>query len=92
MIYFFNMDTIQTLRQQIDELDKKLVELLGQRFALVAKIGVEKKKNNLPIVDEKRQEEKKIALRELATKNNVDITFVEKVWDVLFKEAHKIEQ
>lgn len=45
------------LRKKIDRIDKSIAVLLEQRFELVRQIKGEKVRNNLPIVDKKREEE-----------------------------------
>jgi chorismate mutase len=51
-------DTMQVLaecRERIDEIDRRLVELLNQRSAVVEKIGRAKKAAELPIYEPKRE-------------------------------------
>lgn len=45
------------MRQQIDNIDKKIVALLEERFSVVKKIGQYKKKHDLPILNERREGE-----------------------------------
>lgn len=47
-----NLDEI---RNNINETDKEIVELLEKRFNLVIKVGQYKIINNLPVFDEKRE-------------------------------------
>ena len=49
--------SLENLRQQIHEIDEKLVYLLCKRLQLVHKIGKVKVKHGLPIIDESREEE-----------------------------------
>jgi chorismate mutase len=44
-------DNIEYLRDKISEIDLKLVELLVSRFHYCSIIGMEKKKQNIPIVN-----------------------------------------
>lgn len=46
---------LDTFREEIDILDSKIVELLEARFELCSKIGMYKKDNNLPILNENRE-------------------------------------
>ncbi|SBO16760.1 Chorismate mutase [Carnobacterium divergens] len=48
-------EMLEKQRNEIDELDKQLVELFEKRMALVTEIGKIKQKNNLPIFDESRE-------------------------------------
>jgi chorismate mutase/prephenate dehydratase len=47
------MDCLETLRNQIDEIDKNLVELFEKRMELSLQIAAYKMRNNLPILNEK---------------------------------------
>jgi chorismate mutase len=42
---------IETLRTSLDEVDLEINKLLAQRFFLCTCIAIEKKENNLPIID-----------------------------------------
>lgn len=59
-----NMDKLEELRLQINGIDKSLAELFEKRMKLAKEIGEYKKENNLPILDEKREEE--VILRNLS--------------------------
>ena len=49
---------LQDFRQQIDEIDRGLVDLFMQRMDLSAEIAHYKKKHNLPIHDPAREQQK----------------------------------
>lgn len=51
------MDTLESLRNQIDEIDKQLTELFEKRMETVIKVAEYKKKNNIPILNKGREEE-----------------------------------
>ena len=46
---------LNEIRNNINETDKEIVELLEKRFNLVIKVGQYKIINNLPVLDEKRE-------------------------------------
>ncbi len=48
-------DPMQFMREEFDKIDKKLVDLLEQRFELSEKIGVYKKGMNIAIEDVTRE-------------------------------------
>lgn len=50
------MEDINNLRESIDDIDKKLVELFELRMDTVLKISKYKKENNMPILDKSREE------------------------------------
>lgn len=51
------MDTLQSLRDQIDEIDKQLTELFEKRIETVLKVAKYKKENNIPILNKGREDE-----------------------------------
>jgi len=48
---------LQDYRKQIDKLDKKLIEILAERFSVTHEVGLYKKENNLPPLDAEREKE-----------------------------------
>ena len=50
-------ENIHHLRQQIDEIDNELLNLLGERMGLAESIGMYKKRNNIAILQSKRWNE-----------------------------------
>lgn len=65
-------ESLQMLRQEIDVLDERLIEVLAARFAVTERVGILKKKLGLPAVDEEREARQAQRLRELAAKHGVD--------------------
>lgn len=51
------MDVLQNLRNEIDEIDKQLVELFEKRMETVLKVAQYKKENNIPILNKSREDE-----------------------------------
>lgn len=51
------MDSLQNLRNEIDEIDKQLVELFEKRMETVLKVAQYKKENNIPILNKNREDE-----------------------------------
>lgn len=49
---------MENLRREIDETDSKMIALFIKRLETVEKISEYKEKNNLPVLDEKREAEK----------------------------------
>ncbi|MDY2986913.1 MAG: chorismate mutase [Peptoniphilus sp.] len=50
------MNNLENLRREIDEVDKKIVELFEERINIAVKIGEWKKSNKIEIFDSKREE------------------------------------
>ncbi|EGY76331.1 chorismate mutase, partial [Peptoniphilus indolicus ATCC 29427] len=51
-----DMNNLENLRREIDEVDKKIVELFEERINIAVKIGEWKKSNKIEIFDSKREE------------------------------------
>ncbi len=51
------MKDLSTLRENINEIDNKIIELWKERMGLSLEIAEYKKENNIPIYDEKREKE-----------------------------------
>lgn len=47
---------INELRGKIDNIDNQIIELLDERFDVAKAIGEEKKKNNIQVLDSKREQ------------------------------------
>ncbi|CAI2616407.1 chorismate mutase [Lactobacillus kunkeei] len=48
---------LNEIRKDITKIDTEIIELLKQRFTLCQQVGEIKRANNLPILDEKREQE-----------------------------------
>jgi len=68
MLNLNNPKTIKKLREQIDEIDKKLLKILSERFRVTQRVGEYKKRHKLPALDKKREKEI-FQKRELLAKN-----------------------
>lgn len=51
------MKKLESLRLEIDHIDKKIVELFERRMEIVSRVASIKSENNIPILDSKREEE-----------------------------------
>ena len=49
--------SLESLRVEIDECDKQIIEVLARRFEAARRIGVYKAVHNLPVLDEAREAE-----------------------------------
>ena len=49
------MDRLIELRNEIDQLDNKIMELLDKRFEITKQVGLLKKESNTKILDAKRE-------------------------------------
>lgn len=68
------MDELNQLRDQIDEIDKKITELFEQRMDLSKKVAQVKKENEIGILSAKREEE--VIQKNISYLRNKDYRFV----------------
>ena len=61
-------------RARMDALDRQLAELFTRRMALAAEIAAYKKEKGLPVLDEKREREKLLAVTEASPAELRDYT------------------
>ncbi|GBD34184.1 T-protein [bacterium HR34] len=80
---------IKNLRNDVDKIDKNILNLLAFRFKITEKIGKVKKEVGLPLRDKKRESEKIKNLRRLAKKKKLNADFVEKLFKKIFDEVVK---
>lgn len=77
---------IQDYREQINSIDKQIVELLEKRLDIAGGIGQEKKRQGLPVFDEVREKERIETVRELA-KNEKYKDRIEQIYIKLMDET-----
>ncbi len=73
-------DRIAELRDEINGLNVKIVELLARRVEVARRIGEAKREQNLPIVDRTREGSVYVRVRELAIEMDLDPEGVDKVF------------
>ncbi len=78
------MKDISTLRENINEIDNKIVELWKQRMECSLSVAEYKKENNLPILDPQREKELLQRVSELAGEdlNYYCREFYEKIMEI----------
>lgn len=86
------MEILAKLREQIDDIDKRVLELFAKRQVVVKQIGRLKKEHNLSVIDLRREQQKIEQLGKLALENNIDVSFVKNIWQMIFSEARKLQQ
>lgn len=79
------------LRNQIDEIDRQLVKLLGERMNLAKEIGTLKKGADLPIGDKNRERTMKDNLKGLAADNDLSYEFVNQLYTHIFMESRRVQ-
>lgn len=85
------MDQINNLRNLIDSIDDQLLELINSRANLVKEIGELKKRNNLSVIDKKREAEIFETISKKAQAKGLDEKAIKKIWENLIDISYKIE-
>jgi chorismate mutase len=78
---------LTTLRQQIDQLDIKLLEILSERMKLVSQIGVYKKSRGLKIIDVQRKKQVLSSLLSHAGQLKLPAQFIRHLFQLIHKYA-----
>ena len=86
------MNTLETVRDNIDTIDDALLKLLQERVVLVKKIGEEKKRTNQPIRDYKREQEQLLRLEEEAERLHIPKVLITNIWKLFFEISEEIEK
>jgi len=81
---------IYQIRNQIDEIDRKIIDLLGLRKKKIIKIAKYKTKKN--IIDKNRIQKIYKKLKILSQKNKVDFRLIKNFWAKLINYSILIEK
>lgn len=85
-------EKIIPLRKDIDELDRELLKILKRRFKVVQKVWKLKKEYNIKPLDEARWQEVIKNIRNKAEDEKINPDFIEDLWNLIHKEALKLEE
>ena len=80
---------LESLRVEVDECDRQLIQVLGRRFEMVRRIGAYKAANNLPVEDEAREREL-LADRKRQAAANGEYP-VEAIFKVILSESRRLQ-
>ncbi len=83
---------LEYLRQSIDLVDQQILLLLNARNEFVKKVAELKKKNGLPVYDEKRETQLLNDWCESAEQLNLNDDFVKSILELIIKESRKIQK
>lgn len=86
------MQQLQNYRNQIDEIDAQIIELLAKRFEVVKKVWEYKKIHNLPPLQPERWQQVLSSKKELAKQYWINPEFIEKIWNNIHEYALEIEK
>lgn len=81
-------EELDRLRKEVDELDRKLIEIIKERLIISREIGNCKKKNGLKIRDRKREKE---IIEDRLEKSSLDACFVKKLFKLIINESRRVQ-
>jgi chorismate mutase len=76
-------------RDNIDRIDRELISLLGERFALTHEVGLLKADKNLNALDSSRESEKLAELRALSERHGLDPELISELFGRIMEEVVK---
>jgi chorismate mutase len=85
-------EKIKPMREKIDILDDKILELIAQRLEVVREVGELKKEFNIPPLQPERWKEVLEKLKKKGGEKNISEELIEKIWNAIHEEALKIEE
>lgn len=84
-------DSLSEFRQQIDEIDDKIIDLLGRRFEVIHQVAKYKHGDNITVMQPSRVDEVRARCKIHARQNNLRESFVDSLFQAIIDEACWIE-
>lgn len=82
---------ITECRRKIDLIDNELIRLLRERLEAAREIGRIKRKNNLPVVDPRRESTLNARLSSLTDNDLLTQVFVKRLWQQIIEESYRVQ-
>lgn len=79
------------LRKQIDQVDARIVALVGERLAIVKQVGRLKQAQATEVQDPKRETELYLRMHQLSIEHQVPLEVVAHLFDYLMGESRKVQ-
>jgi 4-amino-4-deoxychorismate mutase len=83
---------LESFRQRIDDIDDRILALLGERFAVVRDVAAFKGPRGIPAVIPARVDEVKERCADQAAGRGLDPAFVRRLFGLLIEEACQLEE
>ncbi|MFZ2189885.1 MAG: chorismate mutase [Candidatus Magasanikiibacteriota bacterium] len=87
-----NKNDLELLRQEIDKIDKNILENLKKRFVLTKQIGELKKQLGLDVVDKGREEELMKKYHDWAEEFDLGVELVKSIFLLVINESKKQQE
>jgi len=85
-------DGLSQIREQIDEINLKIVNLLHQRYQLTAEVARYKKQSGLPIKDPDREKLMFTKIESVADSLGLPVKEVVKIFRIIVKYTYKQQE
>lgn len=86
------MDQLKAFRDQIDQIDNKIIRLLFERFELVKEIGDLKKQNNIEVLQSNRWDEVLNSKKTIAKDLWLSDELIDIIWNAIHDYALKLQK
>ncbi|MFH2106749.1 MAG: prephenate dehydratase [Candidatus Micrarchaeota archaeon] len=81
--------SLEMNRKKIDEVDRRIVELISERIKIARQIGEEKEKSGKGVYDPKREEELLKKIEQIAQKKGLDVQELKRIFIDIFYVSKK---
>jgi chorismate mutase len=83
--------SLDQLRKQIDSIDEKIVRLLGERAACALRIGEEKRRRSVPVLDPGRESQVLARVGNLDG-SPLDSQQVQNIYETIMAECSRVQE
>lgn len=82
---------MKIFREELNEIDKNIIKLLGRRFKIIHDVGVYKKEKDIPMMQSARVGEVKDRCAKMGEEYNLDGDFIRLLYTNIINEACRLE-
>ena len=82
---------LKQLREDIDNIDKKIISCLSERMQRIVKIAQIKKEDKLEIFDHDREKVVKSKIKDMLKAKGLSDDFVLDIYEIIIKESKRIQ-
>ena len=88
----YQSDSLSKIREQIDEINLKIVDLLHQRYQLTAEVARYKKQFNLPIKDLEREKLMFSKIKSTVSVLGLPVEEVIRIFEIIVEYTYKQQE
>lgn len=86
------MSDLEKLRREIDAIDEKIIDLIAERIGIVYDIAKYKARQNILVVDPKREEQIFKRIKQLAHDNHLEEDFAVDLFKKIIEHCRSIQR